>query len=69
MKTNMRLDIRRGKKTRLPRFQQPRAGELGGLTPIWIIFMLEVASSELGIRGTARLPNPAANSSEMSIRL
>jgi hypothetical protein len=30
---------------------------------------LEAASSELGIRGTARLPNPAAISSEMSIRL
>src|SRR5713226_907624 len=39
-----------------------------GPTPIWIIFMLEAASSELGIRGTARLPNPAAISSEMSIR-
>ena len=31
--------------------------------------MLEAASSELGIRGTARLPNPAAISSKMSIRL
>ena len=29
---------------------------------------LEAASSELGIRGTARLPNPAAISSKMSIR-
>jgi len=42
---------------------------LAGPMPIWIIFMLEAASSELGIRGTARLPNPAAISSEMSIRL
>ena len=42
---------------------------LAGPMPIWIIFMLEAASSELGIRGTARLPNPAAISSEMSIRV
>ena len=55
-------------EVRLPPFQQPGAGVLAGPTPIWIIFMLEAASSELGIRGTARLPNPAAISSEMSIR-
>jgi hypothetical protein len=30
--------------------------------------MLEAVSSELGIRGTARLPNPAAISSEMNLR-
>jgi hypothetical protein len=30
--------------------------------------MLEIASSELGIRGTAGLPNLAASPSELSIR-
>jgi hypothetical protein len=42
---------------------------LAGPTPIWVIFMLEAASSEVGIRGTARLPNPAAISSEKRIQL
>ena len=46
-----------------------RSWRAGWPTPKWSIFMLEAASSELGIRGTARLPNPAAISSKMSIRL
>jgi hypothetical protein len=44
-------------------FQRSGVGVRAGPTPRWSIFMLEAASSELGIRGTARLPDPAAISS------
>ena len=37
--------------------------------PTWISFMLEIASSELGVRGTAGLPNLAASPSELSTPL
>jgi hypothetical protein len=69
MRTNTRPDIRRGKRVCLSQFQRPRVDVRAGPTPKWSIFMLEAASSEIGIRGTARLPNPAAISSKMSIRL
>jgi hypothetical protein len=47
-----------GKRARRPHLRQPGAGALAGPMPTWTSFMLEIASSELGIRGTAGLPNP-----------
>jgi hypothetical protein len=60
--------IRHGKRARRPHLQQPGAGALAGPMPTWTSFMLEIASSELGIRGTAGLPNLAASPSELNIR-
>jgi hypothetical protein len=59
--TNTRPVIRHGKRARRPHLQQPGAGALAGPMPTWTSFMLEIASSELGIRGTAGLPNLAAS--------
>ena len=42
-------------------FTATRAGPLAGTMPTWTSFMLEIASSELGNRGTAGLPNLAAS--------